>query len=77
MNLYLNTIIIAPMTFSLKKYSKRISVRHSDKNGMIAIDQIRTIDKIRIIKTFEKLTKTEITNCKKILKRDFCRLTTL
>ena len=48
MNKYLNTIVVAPMTTSLKKYPTRIPVKHNDKEGMVAIDQIRTIDKKRI-----------------------------
>ncbi len=71
MNINLNTIIIAPMTSSLKKYPTRILVKHSGKNGMIAIDQIRTIDKIRIIKILETLTNSEITNCKAVIKETF------
>ena len=71
MNTYLNTIVIAPITTSLKKYPTRVLVKHNGKKGMIAIDQIRTIDKIRIIKTFEALTSTEITKCKAIIKETF------
>ena len=71
MNTYLNTIVIAPMTTSLNKYPTRVFINHNGKKGMIAIDQIRTIDKIRIIKTFETLTSTEITKCKAILKETF------
>ena len=71
MNQYLNTIIIAPMTSSLKKHPTRILVNYGGKNWMIGIDETQTIDKITILKTFEKLTKTEITNCKNILKETF------
>ncbi|MEZ4916926.1 MAG: type II toxin-antitoxin system PemK/MazF family toxin [Chitinophagales bacterium] len=71
MNKYLNTVVIAPMTTNLKKYPTRISVKHNGKKGMIAIDQIRTIDKKRILKVFEKLTKSEITTCKEVIKETF------
>ena len=71
MNKYLNTIVLAPMTTNLKKYPTRVSVRHNGKNGMIAIDQIRTVDKARIIRVFEKLTKSEIEKCKAVLKETF------
>jgi len=71
MNKYLNTIVVAPMTTNLKKYPTRISVEHNQKKGMIAIDQIRTIDKKRIIKTFDNLTKSEIRKCKEVLKETF------
>lgn len=71
MNSYLNTIVIAPMTTGLKKYPTRVSVKHNGKKGMIAIDQIRTIDKIRIVKKFESLSTKEITACKAIIKETF------
>ena len=71
MNKYLNTIVLAPMTTNLKKYPTRVAVQHNDKNGMIAIDQIRTVDKIRIIKVFENLTKLEIEKCKEVIKETF------
>lgn len=71
MNKYLNTIVIAPMTTNLKNYPTRISIVHNKKKGKIAIDQIRTIDKKRIVKVFEKLTLSEIKNCKKVIKETF------
>ena len=71
MNTYLNTIVLAPMTTTLKKYPTRVSVTHNGKKGMIAIDQIRTVDKKRIIRVFESLKKSEIENCKAVLKETF------
>jgi len=71
MNKYLNTIVLAPMTTNLKKYPTRVSVKHNGKKGMIAIDQIRTVDKVRIIRVFESLTKGEIEKCKDVIKETF------
>ena len=71
MNKYLNTIVLAPMTTSLKKYPTRVSVSHNGKKGMIAIDQIRTVDKTRIIRIFENLTNSEIEKCKAVIKETF------
>lgn len=71
MNKYLNTIVLAPMTTNLKKYPTRVSIKHNGKKGMIAIDQIRTVDKIRIIRVFESLTKLEIEKCKEVIKETF------
>ena len=71
MNKYLRTIVIAPLTTNLKKYPTRVSVEHNNKKGMIVIDQIRTVDKKRIIKTFENLSKSEIKNCKEIIKETY------
>ncbi len=71
MNLNLQTIIIAPMTTNLRKYPTRVPVKHKRKKGMIAIDQIRTVDKKRIIKIFDQLTSGEISKCKEVLKETF------
>ena len=71
MNKYLNTIVLAPMTTSLKKYPTRVSVNHNGKKGMMAIDQIRTVDKTRIIRIFENLTNSEIEKCKAVIKETF------
>lgn len=71
MNKYLNTVVILPMTSSLQEYPTRIPVNYNDKRGMIAIDQIRTVDKKRIIKLLGKLNKTEIKITKDVIKETF------
>lgn len=71
MNKYLNTIAIAPMTSNLKEYPTRIPVNYNGKKGMISIDQIRTVDKKRIIKLLGKLNKTEIKMTKEVIKETF------
>lgn len=71
LNRYLNTIVVAPLTTNLKKYPTRVPVYHDGKKGMIAIDQIRTVDKTRILRIFAKLTPSEVRNCKDIIKETF------
>jgi mRNA interferase MazF len=71
MNKYLNTIVIAPMTPNLKGYPTRVPIDHDNRKGMIAIDQIRTVDKGRILKVLSKLSKSEIKNCKDIIRETF------
>jgi len=71
MNKFLRTIIIAPMTTSSKKYPTRIEVKHDQKIGWIVIDQIRTIDKVRIIKVLVRLSKPEMKELKSIMKETF------
>lgn len=68
MNKYLNTVIIAPMTSQSKKYPTRIEVNHDNKIGWIVLDQIRTIDKQRIVKSLDKLTESEVAQVKRIIK---------
>lgn len=50
MNRYINTVIIAPMTTAGKEYPTRVSCLFKKKKGHIVLDQIRTIDKERLIK---------------------------
>ena len=71
MNRNLKTIVIAPMTSSLNNYPTRIKVIHKNKEGRIAIDQIRTIDKIRIVRVDGKLSHIEIENTKSVINRTF------
>lgn len=50
MNDYLSTVIIAPMTTKAKTAEFRIPITHDKKQGLILLDQIRTIDKTRLLK---------------------------
>ena len=54
----LNTVIIAPMTTKSKPYPTRIPVSFSKKKGFIVLDQIRTIDKIRLVQHLGSIDKT-------------------
>ncbi len=71
MNKYLQTVIIAPMTSQSKRYPTRIEVKHNNKKGWIVLDQIRTIDKQRILKVLDKLTSKEILKLKLTIKETF------
>jgi mRNA interferase MazF len=71
MNKFLNTVVIAPMTTSSKNYPTRIEIKHENKIGWIVLDQIRTIDKLRIIKDLGRLTKSEINELKSVLKETY------
>ena len=71
MNKYLKTIVLAPMTTNLNTYPTRVLVEHNQQQGMVVLDQIRTVDKRRIIKVLDKLTSTEIKTLKKILKETY------
>lgn len=53
----LNTVIIAPMTSICKIYPTRISVFFEGKEGYIVLDQIRTVDKSRLVKLLGKIEK--------------------
>ena len=71
MNKHLRTIVISPLTTTSKKYPTRIEIKHDNKIGWIVIDQVRTIDKHRIIKVLGHLSKPEIKEVKAVLKETF------
>ncbi len=47
---YLRTIIVAPMTTGSRPAPYRIPVTHAGKKGLILLDQIRTLDKARLVR---------------------------
>ena len=50
MNRHIKTVIVAPMTSTEKKYPTRVTCKFKKKQGQIVLDQIRTLDKSRLIK---------------------------
>lgn len=71
MNKFLRTIIVAPMTTTSRKYPTRIEVKHDKKMGWIVVDQIRTIDKQRIIKVLGRLSQPETKELKSVIRETF------
>jgi mRNA interferase MazF len=49
MNRHLRTVMIAPMTSTLRAYPSRVPVVFKGKKGSIALDQIRTVDRDRLV----------------------------
>ena len=49
MNRNIRTVIIAPMTSAQKDYPTRVSCTFRKKQGQIVLDQMRTVDKARLI----------------------------
>ena len=71
MNKYLQTIVVAPMTSSSKTYPTRVEINHDSKKGWIVLDQIRTIDRQRIIKVVGNLNNKETTKVKEVLRETY------
>ncbi len=57
MNRHIATVIVAPMTTKGRSYPTRIPVRFQRKTGEIVLDQIRTVDKNRLIKRLGKINE--------------------
>ncbi len=49
MNRYLNTVIIAPMTSTVRGYPSRVALTFRRKRGEIVLDQLRAVDKARLV----------------------------
>ena len=50
MNHHIGTVIIAPMTTRGRSYPTRVPCRFQDKEGQIVLDQLRTVDKKRLVR---------------------------
>lgn len=55
MNDHIATAIVAPMTTKGRDYPTRVKCRFQRKEGQIVLDQIRTVDKIRLVKKLGKI----------------------
>ncbi len=71
MNYNLSTIVIAPMTSTSKKYPTRVMVHRHEAFSWIAIDQVRTIDKSRVVKVLGKISLSEIQKVKSVIRETF------
>jgi mRNA interferase MazF len=58
-NHYISTVIVAPMTTKGQPYPTRVACQFQGKEGQIVLDQIRTIDKTRLIKLLGQITAEE------------------
>jgi len=55
MNAYIATVIVAPMTTRGRDYPTRVNCHFEGKDGQIVLDQIRTVDKARLVKRLGRL----------------------
>ncbi len=55
LNAYIQTVIIAPMTTKARAYPTRVTCRFEGKDAQIVLDQIRTVDKRRLIKNLGQI----------------------
>jgi mRNA interferase MazF len=50
MNQHLRTVIVAPMSTVIRPYPTRVAVRFQGKRGQVALDQLRAVDRQRLVK---------------------------
>lgn len=71
LNRHLNTVIIVPLTSTIRNYPFRVHCLVAGKEGEAAIDQLKTVDKSRIGRYISSLRKSEIKQIKEILQQMF------
>ena len=60
MNRHIATVIVAPMTTAGRPYPSRVSCRFQGREGQVVLDQIRTVDKARLVKRLGKISPATI-----------------
>lgn len=71
LNRHLSTVIIVPLTSTIRNYPFRVRCLVTDREGQAAIDQLKTVDKSRIGKYISSLRKSEIQQIKEVLRQMF------
>jgi mRNA interferase MazF len=57
MNRWIRTVIVAPMTTRGQSYPTRVPCKFQKKEGQVVLDQIRTVDKSRLLKKLGRISK--------------------
>lgn len=68
MNRHLQTVMIAPMTTKSHNYPSRVSLTFTGKQAWIVLDQLRTVDRRRLVKELGKITVAQAHKVKAVLK---------
>ena len=71
MNRSVGTMIVAPMTSRGADYPSRVTCNFEDKVGQIILDQIRCVDKTRLVKKLGRISQEERESVLKILAEMF------
>lgn len=57
MNRHIATVIVAPMTTKARQYPSRVSCKFEGKEGQVVLDQIRAVDKARLVRKLGRLSR--------------------
>ena len=72
LNMYLTIVVIAPITSTIRNYPYRVLCSVAGRDGEIATDQIRTVDKSRLKRKIGDLNFSEIKRLKEVFHQMFC-----
>ncbi len=71
LNKHLSTYIVAPMTTGSRDYPFRLGCRFRGKSGHIVLDQLRTIDRERLVRPLGRMTPGTVQRALQILREMF------
>ena len=71
LNRYISTVIVAPMTTKGRNYPTRVPCTFQGKEGQVVLEQIRTVDKIRLVKRLGKIDSRTQANVFSVLSELF------
>lgn len=72
LNMHLTTVVIAPVTSTIRNYPFRVLCSVAGRDGEIATDQIRTVDKSRLKRIIGKLNNKEIEELREVFRQMLC-----
>ena len=73
MNDHISTVIVAPMTTKGRPYPTRVPCTFQGKRGQIVLDQIRTVDKTRLVRRLGTISDAAQTKVLDVLQELFAR----
>ncbi len=71
LNRHIATVIVAPMTTTRRAYPTRVPLRFQGKDGQIVLDQIRTVDKTRLVRRLGRISDMAARNVVAVLNEMF------
>ena len=73
MNKHISTVIVAPMTTKGRTYPTRVTCKFEGKTGQVVLDQIRTVDKSRLVRKLGSLSKQTQNSVLSVLNEMFAK----
>jgi len=73
MNQYLQTVIVAPMTTTIRPYPTRVPMRFQGKSGQAALDQLRAVDRQRLVRKLGTISPSAAQQTSAVLVEMFSR----
>jgi mRNA interferase MazF len=71
MNRHIKTVMVAPMTTKGRAYPSRIWCRFQGRDGQVVLDQLRTVDKARLVRSLGRISRKTMTGVLGLLQEMF------